>query len=173
MMIRALPIAVLLAVAAPAAADAPLPAAAVEVAAGLRDAAMADSGAYDIVEDLTTRIGPRLAGTEADARAVQWAIDTFKALGYDRVWTEPVSFPVWTRGMESARVVAPWPQSLAVAALGGSIGTPEEGIQAEIVAFDSYADLLEGDAVTVEGKRSSTSATACAAPATAAATARR
>lgn len=154
MTIRALlPLAALLALAAPAAAAPPaVGEAALATAAGLRDAALAGSAAYDIAEDLTTRIGPRLAGTEADARAVQWAIDKFQALGYDRVWTEPVTFPVWTRGMESARVVSPWPQSLAIAALGGSIGTPEEGIQAEIVAFDSYADLLEGDAAAVEGK---------------------
>jgi carboxypeptidase Q len=130
----------------------PLTAEAVERAEALRDRALAGSGAYAIVEDLTTRVGPRLAGTEADARAVQWAIETFKSLGYDKVWTEPVTFPVWERGFEAARVIKPYPQSFAIAALGGSIGTPEEGITAEVVAFDTYQALLEGTEAQVKDK---------------------
>lgn len=126
---------------------------AVRTAETLREKALAGSGAYAIVEQLTTEVGPRLAGTEADARAVDWAIAQFKALGYDKVWTEPVTFPVWERGFEAARVIRPFPQSLAVAALGGSIGTPDEGVTGDVVAFDTYHALVErGTRETVEGK---------------------
>src|SRR5690606_1529116 len=55
--------------------------AALAIAKQLRDRAMAGSGAYPIVESLTTEVGPRLAGTEADARAVAWAEATFRELG--------------------------------------------------------------------------------------------
>ncbi len=158
MMIRHRVLLLSLAVAAAAAAASAenasvLPAEAVRQAESLRDAAAAGSGAYAIVEALTTEVGPRLAGTEADARAVEWAIAKFKELGFDKVWTEPVTFPVWERGRESARVVRPFPQSLTIAALGGSVGTPEAGVRGEIVAFQSYQDLVEnGSRDAVEGK---------------------
>ena len=41
----------------------------IDHARALRDSAMAGSGAYGIVESLTTEVGPRLAGTDAEARA--------------------------------------------------------------------------------------------------------
>ena len=40
----------------------------------LRDAALKDDHAWDIVEGLTTEVGARLAGTEAEARARAWAV---------------------------------------------------------------------------------------------------
>ena len=64
-------------------------------AAELREQALADDTGWKVVESLTTEVGPRLAGSEADARAVEWAKAKFRALGFDRVWTEPVTFPKW------------------------------------------------------------------------------
>ena len=46
-------------------------------AAQLRDRALADDTAWKVVESLTTDVGPRLAGSEAVARAVQWAAAKF------------------------------------------------------------------------------------------------
>lgn len=123
-----------------------------ERAEHLRESALSGSQAYAIVEQLTTEIGPRLAGSEGDKRAVEWAVAKFKALGYDKVWTEPVTFPVWERGFEAVRVIKPYPQAFAIAALGGSVGTPDEGITAEVVAFDSYEALLKGTREQVDGK---------------------
>ena len=52
-----------------------------QAATQLRERALADDTAWDVVESLTTEVGPRLAGSEADARAVQWAEAKFKAAG--------------------------------------------------------------------------------------------
>src|SRR3546814_12687580 len=41
--------------------------------------------AWDIVEGLTTEIGPRLAGSEAEARARAWAEARLKARGFSDV----------------------------------------------------------------------------------------
>ena len=41
--------------------------------------------AYGIVESLTTEVGPRLAGTEAEARAREWALATLRELGFANV----------------------------------------------------------------------------------------
>jgi hypothetical protein len=55
---------------------------------------------------------------------------------------------VWIRGEEEARVVAPHPHPLAVTALGGSVATPPEGLEAEVMEAASFEDLERlGDAV--------------------------
>ena len=100
--------------------------------------------AYDIVASLTTEIGPRPAGSANDARAVAWAKAKLTSLGFERVWTEPVKVSAWTRGAAHADIVSPFPQHLAVTALGNSISTPPEGITAEVAYFENY-DQLKND----------------------------
>src|SRR5919112_4230899 len=68
--------------------------------AQLREAALKDDIAYDIVEGLTTEVGPRLAGTDAEARARDWAVRKLKAMGFANVHVEPFDMPVWARGAE-------------------------------------------------------------------------
>jgi hypothetical protein len=119
----------------------------------LRDAALkGDQVAWDIVEDLTTEIGPRLAGTEAEARARDWAVKRLKALGFRNVHVEETPMQTWVRGAETAEVVSPYPQKLVVTALGGSGASGPAGITAEVVGFDSVADLQAAPAEAVRGK---------------------
>ena len=72
--------------------------------AKLRDAALNDTLAYEIVEGLTTEVGQRLAGTEAEGRARDWAVVKLKALGFKNVRIEPYDMPVWVRGVETAEI---------------------------------------------------------------------
>ncbi len=123
-----------------------------KIAEQLRDKALHDDTAWDFTEALTTEIGPRLAGGPNDERAREWTIARFKALGFDKVWTEPVTFPKWERRSESAEVVAPFPQPLIVTALGTSPGTPAGGLTAEVVAFDSLDALKAATDDAVRGK---------------------
>lgn len=136
------------------AADKPttIPTAALEVAAQLREQGLKDDLAYAITEQLTTEIGPRLAGSDADLKAREWMVAKFKALGFDKVWTEPVSFPKWVRRSERAEVLAPFPQPLSVTALGNSAATPAGGLDAEIVVFDSLDALTAASDDSVRGK---------------------
>src|SRR3546814_13601022 len=55
-----------------------------KTAAYLRDLANGGSPAYALVESLTTEVGPRMDGSDADPRAVAWATATFAELGVDR-----------------------------------------------------------------------------------------
>ncbi|WP_442681319.1 M20/M25/M40 family metallo-hydrolase [Sphingomonas sp. ASY06-1R] len=107
---------------------------------------------YDIVEGLTTEVGQRLAGTEAEARARTWAVARLKALGFANVRVEPFDMPVWVRGGETAEIVAPFPQKLVLAALGNSGATPEAGITAEIVGFPGLDALKAAPDAEVRGK---------------------
>jgi len=129
-----------------------IPAAAVTTAEQLRDRAMHDDTAYRIVSSLTTEVGPRLAGSEADLRARQWALAKFKALGFDKVYTEPVTFPLWQRRSESGAIVAPFPQPLVLTALGYSPGTPAGGLTAQVVKFAGLDALKAAAPASVKGK---------------------
>ncbi|KAA2285290.1 M28 family peptidase [Arenimonas fontis] len=131
--------------------DTGLDAAAIATAERLREQALAGNAAWDFVAGLTTEIGPRLAGTEADARAVAWTKARFEAMGFDRVYLEPVTFPVWLRHRESAAVLAPFPQPLVVTALGGSVGT-DGPLEAEIVEFATLDALKAAPEGSLRGK---------------------
>jgi len=118
----------------------------------LRDAALADDLAWNILEGLTTEVGPRQAGTEAEARARDWAVNRLTELGFSNVRIEPFEMPVWVRGEEHAEIVAPFPQPLVVTALGNSGATPARGIEAEVIGFDSVAALEAAGNESVRGK---------------------
>ena len=129
-----------------------IPAAAVKTAEQLRDQAMHDDTGYRIVTSLTTEVGPRMAGSDADPRARAWAIAKFKALGYDKVYTEAVTYPLWIRRSEHGAIVAPFPQSLVLTALGYSAGTPKGGLTAQVLKFDSLDALKAADPASVKGR---------------------
>ena len=116
------------------------------------DAPPADHVAWDVLEGLTTEVGQRLAATPAEARARDWSVARLKALGFANVHVEPFTMPVWLRGAESAEIVAPFPQKLAVTALGNSVPTPAGGLTAEIVAFDGLEALKAASPAAVRGK---------------------
>jgi hypothetical protein len=134
------------------AADTTIPATAVKTAEQLRDKALHDDTAYKVTASLTTEVGARMAGSEADRRAVDWAVAKFKELGYDKVYTEPVTYPLWVRRSEHAAIVAPFPQPLVLTALGYSAGTPKGGLTAEVVKFDTLDALKAADPASIKGK---------------------
>lgn len=136
----------------PAAAGQPattIPDAAMETAATLRATALQDDTGWQVTESLTTEVGPRLAGSEADARAVEWAKAKFAELGFDKVWTEPVTFPKWERRGQSAEVLGPHAQPLVLTALGGSPGGTVSG---QVVRFPDLESLENAAPGSLAGK---------------------
>jgi hypothetical protein len=122
----------------------------VEQAVALRERALNDNLSVDIVESVTTEVGPRRMGTEGDKRVIAWAQEKFKELGFDRVWTEPVELDRgWIRGEASAEILQPFPHNIVITALGYSVGT-NGNLVGEVVEFPTYDDLLavpEGDSL--------------------------
>jgi len=118
----------------------------------LRDAALLDDYAWDITEGLTTEVGQRMAGTEAEARARAWSVAKLKAMGFANVRIDPFTMPVWVRGAESASILAPFPQKLVIAALGNSATTQPGGLDGELVGFDTLAELEAAPDAAVRGK---------------------
>ncbi|HVT59148.1 MAG TPA: M28 family peptidase [Thermoanaerobaculia bacterium] len=118
----------------------------------LRTDALKGTGAMALVESLATEVGPRPAGSAADARAVGWAVRTLGSLGFSNVHTEKVKVPRWERGAESGEIVTPFPQRVALAALGGSVGTPGSGIEAPVVEVADLDGLAKLEPAKVKGK---------------------
>lgn len=108
--------------------------------------------AYKLVESLTVEVGPRLAGTEADLRSVVWAERQLQQLGFDKVWREPFEMLYWERGQARLTVAAPFHQSLVVTALGGSVGTPFDGISSQVVMFNTLEELTQANAADVKDR---------------------
>ncbi|HEX5376983.1 MAG TPA: M20/M25/M40 family metallo-hydrolase [Phenylobacterium sp.] len=118
----------------------------------VRDKALADSTAWNVVESLTTEVGARPVGSPSMTRARDWAVATFKSLGFANVKVESFETGAWSRGAESAAVVGPYPQPLHILGLGGSSPTPAGGLEAEIVLFPTYAEMLEQPEGSLKGK---------------------
>jgi carboxypeptidase Q len=121
-------------------------------AAMLMDKAIDDPTGYQIIESLTTEIGPRLPGSAAEKRARAWAVDKLKALGFQNVAVETFEIPFWQRGTERAEILSPFPQPLTVTALGGSTSTGAKGVEGEVVSFPSLAALAAQPDKSLTGK---------------------
>ena len=114
--------------------------------------ALTSDVAWERLVHLCDRIGHRLSGTQQLDQAVSWATEQMRADGLTEVRTEEVLVPVWQRGTASLALVGPREMPLDVLALGGSVGTGPEGIEADVLVVDSLEDLAARDRAEVEGK---------------------
>ena len=108
-------------------------------------AAMADTCAWNRLAEVSDMFGHRLSGSPQLEQAIQWAANGMRADGLENVHLEPVMVPHWVRGQEHARMIRPNEQDLVMLGLGGSIGTPPGGIEAETFVVDSF-DALDSRA---------------------------
>lgn len=118
----------------------------------LIERAKTDERGLAFVEDLTTEVGQRLAGSEAEARARDWSVAALTELGFDTVRIEPFEIPFWSRKSESVAVLSPSPQPLVATALGGSAATPVGGVTGKVARFESLSELRAAPISQVDGK---------------------
>jgi hypothetical protein len=123
------------------AAEAGYAAADLQHARRLIDRGLADGTAWSLVESLTTEVGARPAGSEADTRAAAWAQAAIRRLGLTNVRAEELPIRVWQRGSATARLLQPYAHSLVIASLGNSVGTAPDGLAAELAYFPDLAAL--------------------------------
>ena len=103
------------------------------VLAKIRDAALGSDWAWQRLEDLTDKIGPRLSGSPQAEAAVTQVAAALKGAGLE-VSLQPAKVPHWVRGEERAELVD-YPgrpeglkQRLVLTTLGGSVATPRDGL---------------------------------------------
>lgn len=107
--------------------------------------------AWDRVAELTDLFGSRLSGSAGLEWAIRWAADQMRKDGLENVRLEPVRVPHWVRGEESLEITAPRLLPLAVLGLGNSVGTPGDGIEAELIVVRSFTEL-QASADAVRGR---------------------
>ena len=112
-----------------------------ETAAQLRDRALRDETAWNVLESLTTEIGPRPAGSPALARARDWGVAELKGLGFANVHVESFAKRAWVRGFESGEILGSEPRKLALLGLGMSSPTPVGGLTGQVMVFASLTEL--------------------------------
>lgn len=105
------------------------------------DATLASNDSWKKMHELCDGIGHRLSGSRELERAVDWAVASMKADGHENVRAEPVMVPHWVRGSESAVMIEPRATPLVMLGLGGSIGTPPDGITAPVVVVRDEKEL--------------------------------
>jgi carboxypeptidase Q len=110
----------------------------------LIDAALRDSNVtWNRLATLTDKFGHRLSGSKSLEDAIDWILAQMKSDGLANVRGEPVMVPHWVRGEESAMLVSPRPYALHMIGLGNSVGTPVQGITAEVLVVSSFDDLTK------------------------------
>jgi carboxypeptidase Q len=104
-------------------------------------AALRDSAAYKRLGELVDKFGHRLSGSQQLEQAIDWIIAEMKKDGLQNVRGEPVMVPRWVRGRESVELLTPRRDTLVMLGLGGSIGTPPNGIEGEVLVVSSFDEL--------------------------------
>ena len=123
----------------------------------LQKAALDSDYACRQVAHLANNIGPRLSGSAQAAKAVEYVAGELKSLGCT-VQLEKVMVPHWVRGEETAALVqfpgqAPnTTQKIVLCALGGSVPTPAQGTEAEVIVVKNFDELKSLPRDKVAGK---------------------
>ncbi|XP_078543116.1 carboxypeptidase Q isoform X1 [Lissotriton helveticus] len=101
----------------------------------------AQNRSYDRLALFVDAIGNRISGSRNLEMAIRYMHKELQKDGLENVALEPVKVPHWVRGQESAMMLEPRNQSIAVLGLGSSVGTPAEGITAEVLLVTSFEEL--------------------------------
>ncbi len=111
----------------------------------LSDDIFTNGKAYDLLYQLTKKVGGRLAGSPQFAKAVQWGKITMQSIGADTVYLQECMLPHWVRGNgDKVSIVElnkkPVSISLDALALGNSLGNGKT-VTAEVIAVKDFAEL--------------------------------
>ncbi|XP_042224672.1 carboxypeptidase Q-like [Homarus americanus] len=96
---------------------------------------------YEVLAELVDTFGPRMTGSGQLEAAIDWMLELSEAEGLENTHTEDVTAPHWVRNTESAWMTQPRLHQLNMLGLGGSVGTPPEGIKAEVLVVKDFDDL--------------------------------
>lgn len=111
----------------------------------------AQNRSYEKLAMFTDTIGNRVSGSENLDLAIKYMYNALTKDGLENVNLESVKIPHWVRGKESAVMLLPRNHTLAILGLGSSVGTPVEGIEAEVLVVESF-DELKKRASEAKGK---------------------
>ncbi len=119
----------------------------------IADDVLMNGTAYSNLHTLTKKVGGRLTGSPQMYKAEEWGQNALKDAGADKVFLQECNVPRWVRGGkdEAKLIVGNKQESLAVLALGNSVGTDAKGITAQVILVNNF-DELEQKKDEIKGK---------------------
>lgn len=118
--------------------------------------ALSNGKSYSNLDYLSNKIGGRLAGSPEAQMAVEWTFKAMKEAGADSVYLQECMVPHWVRGEKEAGKVlssnSKGVKEVPICALGGSIGTPAEGITAQVIEVMGIKGLEKLGKENIQGK---------------------
>ncbi|WAJ69574.1 M28 family peptidase [Catenovulum adriaticum] len=118
----------------------------------LKQTALADDYSYFVAESLTTEFGARQAGSQAEINSINWLEQQLQEIGLTQINKQKVPVRNWRRHAASAQVTQPYQHQLVTTSLGGSISTTHNGINAQVIRFNSIEDLRSAKPEAVKDK---------------------
>jgi len=116
--------------------------------------ALSEGKCYEVLRHLTQDVGSRLSGSAGAAKAVEYTRDVMTGEKFDNVFLQNVMVPHWVRGAKEQGYIVSGKQKINVpiAALGGSVSTPKEGIKAKVIEVKNFQELRDLGVEKVKGK---------------------
>ncbi len=118
------------------------------------DEELVNGQCYSNLHYLCKNIGPRLSGSANAQKAVEWGKKLMESYGFDHVFLQEVMVPHWVRGAKEVGMIIDGKNKIpvAIAALGMSVGTPKEGITANVIEVQSLKELDTLGESVIKGK---------------------
>jgi carboxypeptidase Q len=118
-----------------------------QIADLMRKKGLTELQAHAMLVDLCKVAPHRLSGSAGAEKAIAWTEARLKSVGATNIRKVPCMVPKWVRGpIERASMNG---FKLNICALGGSVGTPKGGIEAEVIEVKS---LEEAEALGEKGR---------------------
>jgi len=115
---------------------------------------LTDGSCYNWLSHLSEEIGGRLAGSRESEVAISYTREVLQAYA-DTVYLQPCQVPYWTRGEEEVINMVlhdGTSKDLGGLALGNSVGTGPDGIEAEVIEVKTLDEVRSLGRDHIEGK---------------------
>jgi len=126
-----------------------------EIIADIYKTSSSDTSTYHTLRILSKKYPNRLCGTPISIKAIEYMKEVMERERFDTVYLQECTVAHWDRGVKETGTIfssKDGETKLAVCALGNSVGTPVDGIKAEVIAVDSFEELEKFGEKTVKGK---------------------
>jgi len=126
-----------------------------EIIADIFKTAGSDSTAYNVLRILSKSYPNRLSGTPISIKAIHYMKEAMEKENFDTVYLQECTVAHWDRGGQEIGTIKSnkvGNTRLSVCTLGNSIGTPNNGINAEIIEVKSFEELDKLGEKAIKGK---------------------
>jgi len=103
--------------------------------------------AYEKLLELSDVVGPRVTGTPEYHKAADWVVEQMKSIGLKNVRKEewPIEEGTWRRGRSEAYLLSPFEHKISAESMGWTPGTPEGGVEAEVLNIGGWKMASKAD----------------------------